>query len=115
MTFLVPSRLRAGKMSYGRARTLRAISLSADTHPPALAPPRCVSMSFRLYLLAAPLALVLFGLGRGPSLPAADPAPAPTFAKEGVAFLAKNCTSCHGGKAPKADLSLQALKTESDL
>lgn len=46
-------------------------------------------------------------LGRPPT--AGGDAAAPSFAVEGKAFLARHCTSCHGGSAPEAGLSLEGL------
>jgi hypothetical protein len=44
---------------------------------------------------------------------AAEPAPAPAFAADGVAFLRKHCLSCHGERKPKAGVSLQGYADEA--
>ena len=41
------------------------------------------------------------------TLPAADP---PQFSRNGRAFLKKHCISCHSGKTPKAELSLDVFR-----
>ncbi|MCZ2340808.1 MAG: DUF1592 domain-containing protein [Bacteroidales bacterium] len=46
---------------------------------------------------------------------AAEPAPPPTFAVEGVAFLNAHCNKCHGQERPKADLTLTGIKTDADV
>jgi len=50
-----------------------------------------------------------------PAVRAAEPNAAPTFAKEGVAFLKKHCIACHGAKKPKADLDLGVFTDEASL
>jgi len=37
------------------------------------------------------------------------------FEKEVTGFLAKHCVSCHSGKKPKADVALDAARSEADL
>lgn len=37
------------------------------------------------------------------------------FEKDVTAFLAKHCVSCHSGKKPKADVALDAARSEADL
>lgn len=37
------------------------------------------------------------------------------FEKDVSAFFAKHCASCHSGKKPKADVSLDAVRSEADL
>ena len=75
-------------------------------------------MRFRppLLLLVAPGLLVplIAFVSRPDPATAADSAK-PTFAKAGVAFLQKNCISCHGEKVKKADLSLHTIRTDADL
>jgi hypothetical protein len=39
----------------------------------------------------------------------------PTFAKEGVTFVAKHCARCHGDKVKKADLRLTIFRDDSDV
>ena len=66
-----------------------------------------------LFFLAPGVLLPLFALVSRPQPTAA--AEKATFAKEGVAFLQKNCIRCHGAKVKKADLSLHTLRTDVDL
>src|SRR5207248_1653785 len=46
---------------------------------------------------------------------AAEPNATPEFKKEGVAFLQKHCVACHGGKKPKADLSLNVFSDDASV
>jgi mono/diheme cytochrome c family protein len=66
-----------------------------------------------LILLAPGVLLPLFALASRP--PATTAAEKATFAKEGVAFLQKNCIGCHGEKTKKADVTLHTLRTDADL
>src|SRR4051794_1016098 len=51
-----------------------------------------------------------------PSAQAADqPAVQTTFARDGVAFLARHCIACHNPKKKKADLVLEVYKDEAGL
>jgi hypothetical protein len=68
------------------------------------------------FLLAAALAVWLIGLSAGtPGQPAAGAKSDPSFAKEGVAFVAKHCARCHGDKVKKGDLRLTIYQNEADV
>src|SRR5580692_1022334 len=41
--------------------------------------------------------------------------PAPDFGKLGRSFLDKHCIACHGGKKPKADLSLEPFRDSTSV
>ena len=68
--------------------------------------PRCIPR-----VLAA-MASWLTALACVGSAAANDP---PRFDRDVTTFLAKHCIACHGGKKPKADLSLDTVKTEADV
>src|SRR5258708_38781 len=72
-------------------------------------------MGYRSTLLI--LCLLSFGLAAGrPARPAAEAkkqgAEKRAFPQMVMPFLAKHCTSCHGGAKPKAGLALDKYKEE---
>ncbi len=70
-----------------------------------------------LWLVSAALGLgAVLAVRVAPRAPAAaPPAPPDAFAKKGVAFLEKHCLACHNAKLRRADLSLDAFRTEASL
>jgi hypothetical protein len=68
-------------------------------------------MRLRNFLTLFSLAAVLFALS--PRIDAAPKEPAPAFATDGVAFLAKHCVQCHGDKVKKSDLTLHTFRDDA--
>jgi len=73
-------------------------------------------MGYRSTLLT--LCLLTLGLAAGRTAPPAGEAnkqgaEKPAFTQQVMPFLAKHCTSCHGGAKPKAGLALDQYKEEA--